>query len=158
MNKIISLGIGCLFACIGLGFAGYGLFDIYHALESKNWPTVEGVILSSEMVSHSDDDGNTYSGDIAFDYTVDNILYSSGRVRFGEINTSNPAVVKEIISKYPVSKKVTVYYMPDDPFESVLEPGIYKDIWFKPIFGSVFSGLGFLAIFAVTRSRRKNCR
>ena len=49
--------------------------------------------------------------------------YSSDNVSFGQYS-GNRSHAEEIVAKYPVGSRVTVYYDPEDVATAVLEPGV----------------------------------
>jgi hypothetical protein len=99
----------------------FGLRSIQRANNSSNWPSVSGLIVSSNLDSSRGDNGTTYSAEVLYDYKVDNTKYSSNRVGYGDYRSSNPSGARKIVNKYPKGKEVSVFYMPNDPEESVLE-------------------------------------
>ncbi len=108
---------------IGLGLCGYGIQMLNDANESKKWPQSEGVVTSSEIIKSSDSDGTSYRAKITYNYQVDDKTYSSNKISFGEYSSPNKNKAQDIIDKFPVGN-VTVFYDPEDPARSVLEPGV----------------------------------
>ncbi|MFX0211429.1 MAG: DUF3592 domain-containing protein [Candidatus Hodarchaeota archaeon] len=116
------------------GFVGLILFYAFIkclrlGLGSKNWPKVEGEIVSSSIVE--DDEG--FKPEISFTFNVYGVDYT------GSAYNPNELVARSIVGKisaekkiaeYPVGKTVEIYYNPDDPRKAVLEPGISKDTFF----------------------------
>ena len=71
-------------------------------------------------------------------------------------NADAKAGAQKIAKKYPKGKKVTVYYMPDNPSESLLEPGFSYKVFAWPICGFVLLVIGgVIAWLAVSVSRDK---
>lgn len=50
--------------------------------EAKEWPETSCVVISSQVMSHSDSDGTTYSVDISYSYEVGGREYKSNRYGF----------------------------------------------------------------------------
>ena len=72
-------------------------------------------------------------------------------------NADAKAGAQKIAKKYPKGKKVTVYYMPDNPAESLLEPGFSYKVFAWPIAGVVMLAIGgFIAWLAVMSAREKD--
>jgi hypothetical protein len=115
-------------------------------LESKDWPTVDGVITQSEIEHQTSTSGEgsdkkttvkSYPK-IAYQYRIDGQPYESTTVSFS--SSSNNA--KQIVAQYPKGKTVRVYYNPDKPRQAVLVPG-NSGVNFVPyIFAIVFILLG----------------
>ena len=69
---------------IGILIVLYGEYKLKQARASVEWPTVPGRIVTSEVDSHTDDEGQTsYSSDIEYVYTVEGIEYQSDVVVLG---------------------------------------------------------------------------
>ncbi|MDP2653307.1 MAG: DUF3592 domain-containing protein [Candidatus Omnitrophota bacterium] len=153
MPRVIAFGFCSIFLIVGLAVMNMGFKQIQKSKLSMTWPTVEGVVSSSDMGRHRDSDrGTTYSADVTYRYVLEGTTYVSSKVRYGSLNTSNPADAQRVLNRYPVGTKVSVHFNPDDPYESVLEPGMHGGVWFFPVFGSVFALVGAGMMFAVSRA------
>ncbi len=87
--RIFWMGISFMFFLIGLGIAIFGFVTLLKARESPSWPTVDGVIVSSELKSRLDDDGDRlYWADIEYEYLVDGSQLTGRNVKFGKVNTN----------------------------------------------------------------------
>lgn len=134
--------LGVVFFAMGSGVLIYGVRNLLLADASRNWPTVKGKVTVSKMGTHRGDKSTTYSADVAYDYTVNGTRYTGDRVTFGSVSTSSTARARRVLNRYPKGKEVTVYYNPEDPEQSVLEPGIHGATWFLPAFGLLFAVVG----------------
>ncbi len=130
-------------------------------IQSSNWPTTEGEILSSTITeerTHGRDTMNkyTYGVDITYKYTVDNQSYTSDKISFGMdgVSTSDQNYAQDLVDKYTEGKKVTVYYNPDKPSEALLEPGLNLLSTLPFIFGIAVLIGGFLIIYFVYFRKR----
>ena len=125
MGTFVILIVGTTLAGIGYCVLTFWAKPVLsNARNSVNWPTVTGVITESELKTHSDSDGTTYSAAITYHYTVDENEIHGDRVWFGDnYSSSDLGQHQKVVSRYPVGDEVDVYYKPDDPFISVLEPG-----------------------------------
>jgi len=95
----IILFLGQMASCITGGIA------------SQSWPSVAGTITKSE---EEVDDDMTYDA-IAYVFIVNDRQYTGERVSFG--------FSSHALERYPVGRTVQVYYSPENPTVSVLEPG-----------------------------------
>lgn len=122
MSTLFIVGI---FLLIGAGLTYWGWNILQTARASEAWPAVDGIITASD-VSHSTDaeGGETYSPEITYRYQVDTVSYENGTIKFGENAYSSRREAEQIAAGYPVGRDVTVYYNPDQPDRSVLEPGV----------------------------------
>lgn len=141
---LILMGIGGTAVTIFLGIP-----MVMNALESKRWPSVDGVIAISEFTTNRDRDNGstTYGASIAYDYTVNEVLHTGSNVHFGQYGTGDPSYGRGIANPYPVGKQVHVYYNPDDPWISVLEPGAGWSSFMVAGIGVLFAVIGFLGSF-----------
>lgn len=134
------------FLIVGAAVLFFGLRSLQRAKASSDWPSVSGIVVSSEVDSNRGDDGTTYSAEILYDFEVDGITYSSNRVGYGDYGSSNPSGARRMVNRYQEGSEVDVFYMPENPEESVLEAGVHSRTYFLPAFGLVFflAGLGML--------------
>lgn len=103
-----------------------GIPMVMNALESKGWPSVEGIITVSEFTTNRDrDDGSvTYGANVSYNYTVNGVLHTGSNVHFGQYGTSDPSYGQGIVNRYPIGEQIRVYYDPDESSTSVLEHGV----------------------------------
>ena len=66
------------------------------------------------------------------------------RVRFGEV--SNKQIAENLLEKYKPGDEVKVYYNPNNPKDSVLEPGISFGMMLMPMLGLVVIVCGILGV------------
>ena len=94
------------------------------AAETKNWPTVEGVITFAELSRTQNSEGNDmYFANIEYSYTVEENEYTESTISTADGTTSMKNMIKKQLRKYAKGTKVTVYYDPEFPNTAVLEPG-----------------------------------
>lgn len=111
-----------------VGFGCYGLSrsyrDLKRAYASRTWPRTTGTILTSKQQVEKDEEGDTHRGFILYAYEVGGTPYRSGRVFCGdELGLGWKRTIHRYMAAYPVGKAVTVYYDPQAPGTSLLEPG-----------------------------------
>jgi hypothetical protein len=125
--------ICAVFAAVGVGLLGVGLRDAWRAARTRRWPTASGVIVSAEELQHrrelpAESGGGSrihYEARIHYEYTVGRIHIGSTVVRLGPTETSSEVGVQSTLARYLPGQKVQVAYNPEDPTESVLEPGLH---------------------------------
>ena len=143
---IQKLIFGLLFAVIGYCvafFLGKPILD--DARKSMDWPSVAGVIERSKVVSKRKSDGTMYSADVAFAYEVDGQGFKGSNVTFGGgMSSSNSRMANSVVSRYRKGQKVDVFHDPEEPGNSVLEPGASWKSWLVFGIGLLFLGVGVL--------------
>lgn len=144
---------------LGLSYKGYSNFSL--ANESINWPNTDGVIISSEIrhkTSHSSKGGSssTYHADIKYSYAVVTAKFTGDKVSYGDYGSSDRGHASSIVRRYPVGKKVKVYYKKDLPTEAVLEPGITGGAWLTPGIGVLFALIGIIMFIKMPSAMNKN--
>lgn len=95
----------------------------YTGLETENWHSTEGTVIESRVIIGSARYSSVRSPRIKYDYEVNGNMYRSKRVSYANVWTNINNDVYEFISLYPVGSRVTVYYDPVKPSQSVLVPG-----------------------------------
>jgi len=109
-------------------------------IDSSGYKNTDGIVVSSDLVGKGIKSGGLHFS-ITYSYEIDGRTYFSDRVHFGA-TASDSDYAKNYVRKYPMGKKVHVYYDPTNPSLSVLEPEVkwYGLLWYVVV-------LGALAIF-----------
>jgi hypothetical protein len=118
----------CL-AMAGLFMVLVGGTSAYESYSSQFWPVTTGEITTSRVDIHLDGYGNrTYISKIKYAYAVDQFenageYFTSERVGIDPIPPSdNRAIAEARLVRYPKGEIVDVYYNPNRPQRSMLEP------------------------------------
>ena len=148
-NPITSIFIGAAFVAVGIAvFIYWGKPTFEKAQASKNWPTVSGVIKSSEVTqsrSSGKEKKTMYTPNVVFDYELDGRSYTSSSIAVGSgWSSSNSSAAYQITNKYPAGQTVDVAYDPAEPSVAVLETGVTWSTYFIYYMGLGFAGLGLL--------------
>jgi len=113
-----------------MSFFGYRL--VRKARASSKWPSTQGTIESStvdvERERERDSDGDIhyetkFTPNIVYQYQVDGMDFAGDQISFGGTSSSSQSRAYRITNQYPEGAEVTVYFDPEDPQESVLQPG-----------------------------------
>ncbi len=119
--------------------------DFPLANESLSWPTTEGVVLKSKVWRGP----GKRKHRITYEYSVNQRTYTSHDVGFVAKVFGDSARKKR--DRYPVGKKVRVYYSTEDPNIAVLEPGVkwvgFISAGLISIFFTFIGGLGIFKLF-----------
>lgn len=163
MHRQDSNSLGCLgtsiflliFIAIGVGFSLWGWSVLQDARASESWPTTSGEILSSNVRVDDDDEGTSYFGDVSFRYVVNDKVFTSDNVSFGQYGSGNRSHAEGIVARYPVGGQVTVYYDTNEPQTAVLEPGVTWSSYFLLGMGALFTCIPLItAPFMLLRLRK----
>ncbi|MFZ5940222.1 MAG: DUF3592 domain-containing protein [Bacteroidota bacterium] len=113
-----------IFLILLLGWFTFSLVTSLKAYETKTWPTAEGTIVRSEIkILNSTKGTDKYKPLISYSFRVGDALYSSSRYR-ASLGYGTREWAEEVLAGYPVDKKVTVYYSPENPTSAVLVTGL----------------------------------
>lgn len=126
-----NLILGAVFLAAGIGLSIWGHGMLAEAKASADWPTVQGKVTSSGVSVRKSTSGSgskkrtstVYEPSVIYDYTVNGKSYTSHRITAGDFSSSSSKRAHRIVNKYPAGSTATVYYNPDEPYQSVLEPG-----------------------------------
>jgi len=90
---------------------------------AENWKMTFGEIAESGLRTvKKRRKGGTFVPNVVYTYEVGGQDYRNNRIHFGvDGPTSVRPWVEEAAAKYPVGKRVNVYYNPQNPADSVLE-------------------------------------
>jgi hypothetical protein len=148
-----------IFSLLGLALFAVGILMFFlrrrsAALQaaSVNWPTVDGQISDAKLHTFRDKEKRlNYMARVWHTYQVNGASYTVEKISWGGqpyAQVSAPA--NAVLEKYPVGSVVKVYYNPQKPKQSVLNPqekgGLATMAWIAGIFfvmGVVFFVLGF---------------
>jgi hypothetical protein len=136
---VVMLGLG-----IVTGVHGKGILD--EARASTKWPAVPGRVTESHLTTSHDRHGTTYGAHVEYTYTVEGREHRGSTVWFGEDRTSDRSAAQKTLALFPTGKEVRVFYQPDEPDTSVLEPGTYPSSYVVLAGGLIFAlvGVGML--------------
>ena len=133
------------FVLMGAILLYVGVRGIINARASINWPHTVGKVISSSLAY--DDEHYAYPK-ILYEFYVDGTKFNGDRVHYGGYRSRDDPYAVRIVERYPKEKEVTVYYMPGNPDECLLEPGIQWHTWLMPGVGGIFFIAGcFLVVF-----------
>jgi hypothetical protein len=139
--------VGVVLSVLGVGWGALVVPRLLGARATSSWPTVEGVVTSSEVRMKEDSSGDArYVPEITYRYTVDGVKRSSDRIAYASRRISSRSDAREIADRYPVGEQVRVHYDPDDPYTAVLEPGASSGAYIAAVVAGAFMLGGVLVI------------
>lgn len=101
----------------GVGITAWGWIVLSKSRQMKSWPTTTGIIEHASPSSEAND----LLPHIEFGYQIKGKTYLRA-FKFPEGTHPLPEFNKAYLDKYPVGKKVDVYYDPQHPETATLEP------------------------------------
>ena len=92
---------------------------------SLHWKTTQGKIITSKaVVCHRRYFPNDYEAQIIYEYSVNNILYSSNNLALAtDLPMTYCGNAQGMMRQYPRGMSVLVYYDPENPKNATLRPG-----------------------------------
>jgi len=126
-------GLATILCTVGIsvlviGGIGYILYrrnqqSMAYRQSTQTWLTTTGtVLMSSVQSSHSGNSHSTYPV-VVYSYVVNGQSYQSQRVRAGDqfLTVRVAGQAQATVARYPIGKRITVYYDPANTAESALE-------------------------------------
>ena len=150
--------IGILLAIVPLAITAiwWSNFRGYF-MNPASFATVTGTVLDSSMSYHGGKNPG-YNFYARYTYAVNGKSYTSNRVTFGVWGSSKREWAEAYLSKYPAGRPVTVYFKPNEPSFSVLEPANKQGTLGSLLFTVGFYVVSFWFIFAGLKGKRRTAR
>ncbi|MEM7408329.1 MAG: DUF3592 domain-containing protein [Pseudomonadota bacterium] len=122
MSAVAPLVVGVLMILAGPYLLHRAARAKRMAKKAERWPTVEGSIVSSEVIEFGPAP-KSHSCRVTYEYDPGIGTITGDRVSFFDISTAEEA--NEFAARFTQGSTHPVYYHPSDPHRSVLVPGIY---------------------------------
>jgi hypothetical protein len=133
---------------IGLAVVLYAIVCGGKGLLSIHWPTTTGVITHFALRSIKGVDGDLLRRVcVAYQFNDGQFERKGSRLCFGDALYS--AMPHKHWPLYAVGDVVEVSYNPRQPDDSVLRPGIRREVYETFFLGAVLATIGLLVVFAV---------
>ncbi|HKS76080.1 MAG TPA: DUF3592 domain-containing protein [Terriglobales bacterium] len=159
-NRLDADTKGRFVGLLGLGLLSLWLVlhlssNFYFSIASKHWPLATARILSSGVYASGAGAGATFTPQVKYQFEADGKSYQSNNIRYLLKTFYNADTASEVESPYPVGRVVEVAFNPQDPSESVLEPGVPKGMWTQALIPLFFFGLCGYIFFEITHPHRR---
>ncbi len=123
---LVNFWLGWLFLVLGLAVIIQQQFLKKKARASQSWPTMEGTIFKSQVISKANHNmgstTTTYRADVAYEYKVKARRYKGKNVCLSyDVGTGDSGRAEKRCAQYPVGRMVTVYYNSNNPADACLE-------------------------------------
>ncbi|QDU78294.1 hypothetical protein Pan97_53790 [Bremerella volcania] len=148
MSKLFTSLFVLVFVGFGVGFLGYGIYQLDQASRTTRWPAVRGEVLECQLRSHTSDHKETWACHVKYAYDVDGRSYEGDRIAYGYNGTNNKSMHSDLKQKLSRSRYVRVYFDPQNPSESTLATGIHRSAYLPVLFGGAWLAFcgGILAL------------
>jgi hypothetical protein len=138
-----------LVACVvgGIVITCMGFASAFEAWASRSWPLAGGHIVSSQVLTESDERGKpSYRPAIRYTYEVAGQTLEGTRV-WTEDGVSWPdrSPAQRVVDRYPAGQAVSVAYDAANPKRALLEPG-FQLTTFTAVALGLFMALGSLVV------------
>lgn len=128
-----------IFLLLLLGWLTFSIIGVVKGIQTKNWPTTQGTVVSSEVKKVASKGTHQYQPSVNYNYEVGAETYSSNKYSSTNARGSSQWA-KAIISGYPDEATITVHYNPSKPKQSVLITGLqYDNYWMTGLSGFFFA-------------------
>jgi Protein of unknown function (DUF3592) len=162
-HAFILLTFGAILSVGGFALGHYlGKPLLDRAKASATWPSVEGKIEISELItshdhSHSHNrqhrNKNTYRQHVEYSYRVENQPLENHVVWFGDdYSSSSRSSHQAVVDRYRPGSIVKVYYEPGHPEISVLEPGAKFTSYVLYVVGWTLTIIGAMLVLGGLRT------
>lgn len=149
--------LGFLRVFIGIVFLLFSCFFFLNSLRqlalgysSLNYIEATGTITQSEL-KITGDRFPVYKPIIRYTYSFDGKSYDGERFSYkGPLLTRDQARAEDIMSRFPLGKKVVVYVNPRVPSSSVLEKGIKSNWETGAVIGLILLGIGLWLTYLIS--------
>ena len=152
-----KMALAVLFLAVGIVIALFSYSSYRASVASESWPTATGRIVRSEIEKQTRTSGegadkkNTLKEypKVSYQYQLEGKTYTSDNISF--VSTGH---ARQVVSRYPAGKSVSVSYNPDNPEQAVLIPG-RKKFDYVPYFFSGFFVFFGVALFSHWRKKTR---
>ena len=130
-----------------------GGHQLYHAHRSESWPSVDGMIITTEVRDGSEQLHSVY------EYVVDSKTYTGDQLAFGETSLPTPEAARKRAEEFPAGTPVKVFHDPTRHGHSTLKTGARSHLYLMPLTGAALLFFGVpLARMALLAAERRRLR
>lgn len=154
-GKLFLIGLGLSIAALGALFVWLMARSFLRARETREWPQVQCIILSSEIQQrkHDPDSPTEFSLGVTYGYEYQGRRYTSDRFALrGNSWSSRRPQAEARASEYPLGQITKCWVNPAHPDQALLKPDSLApgySIWFPALF--VVGGLGIASRAVLAR-------
>ena len=127
-NSYLFGGFFLIFTVAGLAMAYFlTIRPVMDLISARAWETVSCTVVSSEVESSSESDGDTYRIAITYTYAFQGLSFNGDRYDFSIGSSSGYEGKAEVVEAHPPGMVTLCFVNPDNPAISVINrsPGLY---------------------------------
>jgi len=141
--------IFAVFLVVGIGLLGGAVYSGYRRYTIlKTWPSVEAVVLDSELYRHRKDFVRKSGRTVLLGYTVNGKEYKS--FASSPYVSRSYRVSQKFAEKHAPGTRHSIRYNPENPNDIRFEAGYKTELFLVPVIlgfiGVVFSGIGLISM------------
>lgn len=137
----------------GAGFFYLFLVPMSRLVAAAGWQQTPCTVVSSEVVTHADEDGSTYSVKIVYTYEFNGVKYESDRYDFAVGSTGGRAGKQAVVERYPPGTNAVCFVNPADPAQAIFNRSFTPTMLFG-LFPLIFIAAGLGGMVAFLRANR----
>lgn len=116
-----------------------GIISILKGVQTQNWPSVQGLVISTDVVKISRSGSSpSFKPIVQYSYNVDEEIYRNSRLGVLSQTYGKADKAEQYILPYQSGNPVLVYYNPETPEDSLLEVGINWGSYLMAAVGLIF--------------------
>ena len=98
------------------------------SMDSRNWPPVAGEVIASwvseeKAQNEFEEDTYYYVPHVVYEYSASGQEYKADKIAVGSPSFDTWREARDVVDRYKTRTKVSVFYDPNNPSQSVLEKG-----------------------------------
>ena len=141
-NALFWTQIAALCFLILIGCQVYGLWRArQQTAASRAWPAADGEIIACELERRSIEDDSadeSFAAAVRYRYQVSGQNFEGDAISVGGPNVTARALAEKIADRYPVGRRLRVFFDPRNPASAVLEKGVNANLAAIIVFLIVF--------------------
>jgi len=145
-RKTVLLGISIPIVVAAIVFLFQSERLLWPFFDQSKLVTTSGKIVSSEFEHQGGRRSAGWYFMIRYQYQVNGKTYLSNRVHYSYTGSKDKSYAEGYVAKYPVGSVVLVYYDPEYPERSVLEPTIKDYSLWHAIMSWAILGIFFISL------------
>jgi hypothetical protein len=154
-GTLISVGVGLIFAAVGVVMLLVGRRERAQAKAASAWPTVGGTVTSSRIDHQTRTQRRqgrtytrtTYTPVVEYTYSVGSQALRGTRIFPGATMSYDLGTAQGIVNRYQAGQPATVHYDPAEPGNAVLETSARSGNLLM-ILGGIFTAIGVVVLVA----------